>query len=394
MRILVIHNFYQQPGGEDVVFANEKELLRQHGHEIIEFTAHNEQVEQMGKLKLAINTIWSSDYKQQLSQIISQHKPDIAHFHNTFMVISPSTYYACREAGIPIVQTLHNYRLYCLNSSFFRDNHVCEDCVGKLFPFPGVQHGCYHDSKVVSSVVAAMLATHRVRGTYSNVIDRYIVLTDFARQKFAEIGLPQDKLVVKTNFLKDDPGVGAHQGDYALFVGRITDEKGVYTLINAWRELPDIKLKVVGDGPALPALAELVAQHNLTHVELMGRQKREDTLAIMQDARALIFPSLWYEGMPMTIIEAFACGVPVIASHLGSMAAVVEHGRTGLHFEAGNSGDLAVQVRELWQQPEKLAEMRKAARQEFEAKYTAAENYERLMDIYASVQKQHAARNR
>lgn len=393
MRILVVHNFYQQPGGEDVVFANETDLLRQNGHEVIEFTAHNDQVEEMGRVKLAINTVWSSDYKHQLSQVIGRHEPDIAHFHNTFMVVSPSAYYACRDAGVPIVQTLHNYRLYCLNSSFFRDNHICEDCVGKPVPFPGIQHGCYHDSRVASGVVAAMVATHRARGTYSKVIDRYIVLTDFARQKFAEIGLPQDKLVVKTNFLKDDPGVGTHRGDYALFVGRLTDEKGVYTLIDAWRELPDIRLKIVGDGPALPTLTALIAQHGLTHVELLGRQSHEETLAIMRDARALIFPSLWYEGMPMTIIEAFACGVPVIASDLGSMAAVVEHGRTGLHFEAGNPGDLAARVREWWQPPERMAALRTAARQEFEAKYTAAENYERLMDIYVGVQEEHAARS-
>jgi glycosyltransferase involved in cell wall biosynthesis len=341
----------------------------------------------MNKLKLARNTIWSSEHKRQLAKVIAERRPDVAHFHNTFMLISPSAYYACHEAGIPIVQTLHNYRFFCLGASFYRANKVCEDCVGKIFPYPGIQHGCYRGSKLISGVVAAMLVAHRARGTYSNIIDRYIALTEFERNKFAEIGLPAHKMMVKSNFLKDDPGMGTHQGGYALFVGRVTEEKGVFTLINAWRDLPNIKLKIVGDGPAMPALTQLVKQYHLDNVELMGRQKRERTFEIMKDAHALIFPSLWYEGMPMTLVEAFGCGLPVIASRLGSMQTMIENGRTGLHFEPGNSLSLATAVREFWAHPERVNEMCAAARREFDTKYAAAQNYERLMDIYRSVQK-------
>ncbi len=385
MKILMVHNFYQQAGGEDVVFAAEKDLLRQHGHEVIEFTAHNDQVEQMDKLKLATNTLWSREYKQKLTALIAQTRPDIAHFHNTFMVISPAAYYACREAGIPIIQTLHNYRLFCLNATFYRDNHVCEDCLGKFFPLPGVIHACYRDSKVVSGVVASMLTTHRALGTWTRVIDRYIALTEFARDKFVEAGLPAEKLCVKPNFLKDDPGLGQHQGRYMIFVGRLTAEKGIMTLLEAWKNNPDIPLKIVGDGPLMEEVRAFVAAHQLTSVEIMGRQKREDTLALIQNAYALLFPSQWYEGMPMTIIEAFACGTPVIGSELGSVAAVIADGRNGLRFEPGNPLDLAEKARALWTKDQLAADLGQAARNDYEHYYTAENNYTQLLQIYTDV---------
>jgi glycosyltransferase involved in cell wall biosynthesis len=392
MKILVVHNFYQQAGGEDVVFRNETDLLRARGHDVIEFTAHNDAVSAMGKTKLAANTIWSREYRRKLAGVIAEAQPDIAHFHNTFMVISPSAYYAARDAGIPVIQTLHNYRLFCLNATFYRDGRVCEDCAGKLLPYPGIVHGCYRDSKVISGVVAGMLTTHRLLGTYQRAIDSYIVLTAFARQKFAELGLPADKLHLKTNFLKDDPGLGARDGGYALFVGRLTEEKGVRLMLDAWRAAPDIPLKVVGDGPLLEMAQTFVAQHKLAHVEILGRKPREETLRLMGGARALVFPSGWYEGMPMTIIEAFACGLPVLAARLGSMATVVEHERTGLHFRPGDAGDLAAQARRLWGDPALTAQLGAAARGEFERHYTADENYAQLMRIYTDARDR--ARNR
>lgn len=381
-KVLVVHNFYQQAGGEDVVFRNEIDLLHQHGHEVIEFTAHNDEVNTMGKVALAANTIWSRSSKQKLASLIAHEKPDIAHFHNTFMVISPAAYYACREASVPIVQTLHNYRLSCVNATFFRDQQVCEDCLGKLFALPGVIHGCYRDSKVASGVVAGMLTAHRLRGTWTRVVDQYIALTEFAREKFIRVGLPAEKVVVKSNFLTDDPGQGTHQGQYAVFVGRLTEEKGVRLLLEAWRELPDTPLKIVGDGPMMDELQSLIVQYSLKQVELLGRKPRTETLQLIKDAHTLIFPSQWYEGMPMTIIEAFACGTPVIATRLGAMQTIIEHERTGLHFQTGSPSDLATQVKRLWSQPEWGQRLGMAGRQMFEQQYTADENYGQLLRIY------------
>lgn len=381
-KVLVVHNFYQQAGGEDVVFRNEVDLLRQHGHEVIEFTAHNDEVNMMGKAALAVNTIWSRSSKQKLASLIAQTKPDVAHFHNTFMVISPAAYYACRELGVPIVQTLHNYRLSCVNATFFRDQHVCEDCLGKLFALPGVIHGCYRESKVISGVVAGMLTAHRLRGTWTRVIDQYIALTEFSRKKLVQMGLPAEKVVVKTNFLTDDPGQGTHEGDYAVFVGRLTEEKGVRLMLEAWRNLPDIPLKVVGDGPLMDELQSMITQHSLKQVELVGRKPRNETLQLIKDARAMIFPSQWYEGMPMTIIEAFACGTPVIATRMGAMETVVQHERTGLHFQAGNANDLSDQVKRLWTQSDWSQALGDAGRQTFVQHYTADENYDQLLRIY------------
>lgn len=384
MKILVVHNHYKFAGGEDVVFAMETGLLREHGHEVVEYTDHNDRVDSMGKLQLATNTIWSRESKRKLSDLIIREKPDVAHFHNTFMMISPSAYYACQNAGVPVVQTLHNYRLLCPAAIFFRDGEVCEDCLGKAIPLPGVMHGCYRGDKAASGVVAAMLSAHRLRGTWHNAIDRYIMLTEFARQKFIGAGYKPEQLVVKPNFLNEDPGYREGTGDYMVFFGRLTIEKGAKTLLKAWTKVnPEIPLKMIGEGDLQAELEQFVAQNNLTNVEILGRKPREETLKIVKGAAAFVFPSQWYEGLPMTIIEAFACGVPVIGSKLGAAATVIEDGKTGVHFTPGDADDLAAKVNQFWQT--RSAEMGANARHEFEARYTAASNYDQLMAIYEGV---------
>lgn len=391
MKILLVHNQYKQKGGEDVVFEAEKGLLERYGHEVIEYVEHNDRIDAMGKLSMAVNTIWSRQSKRAIADVLAKEKPDVAHFHNTFMVISPSAYYACRSAGVPVVQTLHNYRLLCPNAIFFRDNQVCEDCLGKIFPFPGVRHGCYRDDKAASGVVATMLATHRLIGTWNRVIDRYIMLTDFAREKFISAGFPAEKLVVKPNFLKDDPGCGESPGDYMVFFGRLTHEKGVMTMLKAWTQVDSaIPLKIIGDGDLMDEMKQFVAEHNLTNVEIMGRRPREETINIVKDAAAFVFASEWYEGLPMTIIEAYATGTPVIASKLGAAATVVVDGETGLHFKAGDPGDLAAKVTQFW--AERTPKMGQTARHYYETRYTAETNYDLLMNIYQSVQQERNAK--
>lgn len=385
MKILFAHNYYQYGGGEDVVFAAERDLLREYGHEVIEFTAHNDDVNQMNRPVLAMNTLWSRRYYREIQDVIAREGIDIAHFHNTFMLLSPAVYHACQRKGVPVVQTLHNYRLICPSSNFYRDGHVCEDCMGKFFPYPGMQHGCYRDSQLISGVVAGMLAMHRAVGTWKNAVNRYIALTDFGRQKFIQSGLPATRITVKPNFLQRDPGVGEHQGGYMLFVGRLTEEKGIMPLLEAWKSLPEIPLKVVGDGPLLEDARQFVATHQLDKVEIMGRQKRDDTLNLMKDAYSLVFPSVWYEGMPMTIIEAYATQMPVIASDVGAVATVVEHGETGLRFAPGNPQALAQQVRTLWQDPQQASDLGRTARQVYEENYTPTKNYALLSGIYNEV---------
>jgi glycosyltransferase involved in cell wall biosynthesis len=385
MKILLVHNYYQIPGGEDVVFAAERQLLLEHGHEVIEYTVHNDAIERMNRLNLAANTIWSMSHRRELAQLIAREKPDVAHFHNTFMLISPAAYYACRTAGVPVIQTLHNYRLLCPAATFFRDGQPCEDCLGKFFPWPGVVHACYRDSKATSAVVAGMLATHRGVKTWRKAVSRYIVLTEFARRKFIEGGFDPAQLVIKPNFLNTDPGLGQRDGGYMVFAGRLMPEKGVLTMLDAWCDVPDIPLKIIGDGPLLDTMRQRMAAGGLEHVELLGRQPREETLRLIQGATSLVFPSEWYEGLPMTIVEAYACGLPVLASRLGAMESLVVDGQTGLHFNPRDPADLAARARQLWDDPSLAAALGRQARQVFEAEYTAERNYDLLMDIYASV---------
>jgi glycosyltransferase involved in cell wall biosynthesis len=394
MRVLLVHNRYRQPGGEDSVFEAEKALLERTGHEVLAFEEDNARLDGLNSIKVAKDAVWSREAQAKLRKLLQEGRPEVAHFHNTFLRISPAAYYACKEMGVPVVQTLHNYRLVCPGALLLRDGRVCEDCLGKAMPWPGVVHGCWRGSRAGTAVVATMLAVHRGLKTWTKQVDLYIALTEFARRKFIEAGLPAEKIVVKPNFVASDelrvmsdrPPITHRPSpitpSYALFVGRLAPEKGVRTLLKAWRQLKGIPLKVAGDGPLLREVQAFIARERLEAVEVLGPRPREEVFHLMQGAKALVFPSEWYEGFPMTIVEAFACGLPVIASRLGAMAEIVDHQRTGLLFEPGNPEALAEAVAWAWSHPRQMAEMGREARREFEEKYTAEKNYKMLMKIY------------
>ena len=391
MRILRVHNYYQQAGGEDAGVASEVELLTSRGHTVIPHFVHNDAIDGMSRLTVAGKTIWNRDSAADLRRMLTGHRPDVVHFDNTFPLVSPSAYYAARDAGVPVIQTLHNYRLLCVNATLFRDGRVCEECVGRAIPWPGVQHACYRNDHKASAVVAAMLSFHRAIGTYRRAITTYIALTEFARRKYIQGGLPASRIVVKPNFLERDPGVGPGDGRFALFVGRLTEEKGVRVLIDAWRHIGDrLPLKVVGSGPLEGELA--AAADGVAGVQRLGRQPLERVMQMMGEATVLVFPSTWYEGLPRTIVESFAKGTPVIASDLGSMAELVDHGRTGFKFRPGDAADLARQIERLVSDPGLLPALRRAARDEYEQKFTADQAYDALMQIYRSAIKQNRHR--
>ncbi|NPA71406.1 MAG: glycosyltransferase family 4 protein [Gammaproteobacteria bacterium] len=380
MRVLLFHTHYQQPGGEDSVFAAETSLLQEMGHEVLVYTLHNRALEGMPKARAVLYTTWNPAVYRELRQKIKAFRPQVVHIHNTFPLASPSVIHAAKAEKTPVVMTLHNYRLLCVNALLFREGQICEECLGRL-PWPGVLHGCYRDSHAASGAVALMLTAHRALGTWTRTVDVYIALTEFARSKFIEGGLPANKIAVKPNFIYPDPGAGKDQGGYALFVGRLSQEKGLDTLIAAWKHVgKQIPLKIVGDGPLASKVAMAAEQGQ--GVEWLGWRQREEIIRLMKRANFLVFPSEWYEGFPMTIAEAYATGLPVVASNLGAMASLVDHGRTGLHFRPGDPNDLAAKVEWLLSNPVELSRMRKEARAEYEAKYTAERNHKMLMEIY------------
>jgi exopolysaccharide biosynthesis WecB/TagA/CpsF family protein len=385
MRFLLCHNHYQQAGGEDQVYRDERWLLESHGHEVFSFVRHNDEIEHMSRPNVAMRTLWNDESYIEIRSLIRQQRPNILHCTNTFPLISPAVYYAARAENVPVVQSLHNYRLFCANGYLLRDGKPCEACIGKSFAWPAVTNCCYRNDRGASTVVAGMQALHRAIGTWRNTVNMYITCSQFAREKFLFAGLPAEKLIVKPNFVNPDAGIGSGDGGYAVFVGRLSPEKGVETVLAAWRRMSlPIRLKLVGDGP----LAERVrtAAQQDSRIEWMGWQSIEDVLRIVGDASMLLMPSIWYEIFGRTIVESFSKGTPAIVSRLGAMAELVDDGRTGFHFTPGDASDLAQKVARLWQDENLRKVMRPACREEFEAKYTAAANYRQLMEIYARAQ--------
>lgn len=380
-RILLVHNHYRQPGGEDRVFADELELLSRSGHDVIRFTADNTTIKKSGGLALATGTVWNAGRHRELVQLLERKKPRLMHVHNTFPLLSPAIYYAARSRGTAVVQTLHNYRLLCPGAALFRDGEPCEECLGKPLPWPGIVHGCYRGSRAASAVVATMLATHRLLRTWIRTIDVFVALSKFSRDKFIEAGIPAEKIAVKPSFIHPDPGMGLGRGKYALFAGRLAPEKGLDVLLAGWsrvgRAMP---LKIVGDGPMQAQVTEAALRTG--SVEVLGRKSHSDVMALMRDASVLVLPSRCYEASPVVLAEAYAVGLPVTASDLGALSELVDHGRTGLRFRPGDAEDLAAKVEWFLSHPAEARRMRVEARAEFLAKYTAERNYQALMEIY------------
>lgn len=385
MKILAIHNKYLYQGGENVVFEAECRLLRQDGHTVRRLIWDNEQIRSMLPPLVGARATWSIEAAREVRHAVDEFEPDLVHVHNFFPLVSPSVFHVCHGMGLPTVLTLHNYRLLCPVATHFRDGRVCEDCLGKKFAWPGVVHACYRDSRLASGAVAFMTAAHHLLGTWREKVDAYIALTRFGKKKFVEGGFPEERIHVKPNFLGFDPGVGQGERSHFLFVGRLSEEKGIETLLRATASVDEIPLKIVGQGPLRGSVVEAATQTGKRNVAYLGRVPRERVFDLLRGSSALLFPSEWYEGFPLVLLEAFACGTPVIASRLGAAQEIVEEGRTGLLFEPGNSEDLARRMSWAAAHPDQMRAMGRRAREEYEAYYKAMQNYDLLMKIYQGV---------
>lgn len=385
MKIILVHCQYQQPGGEDVVFEQERQMLERAGHQVVLYRRSNYEVDAypgVKRLVLLQKAVWNADTRDDFAELLRTERPDVVHVHNTWIMISPAIYSACREACVPVVQTLHNYRLLCPVGTFFRDGKVCEECLDHSL-WRSLRNRCYRDSRAETAAIGLMLGVHRTLHTWEREVTSFIVLTEFARSKFLRGGLPSEKIFVKPNFVDPDPLPRAGDGDYAIFAGRLSPERRISTVLNAWTQLHSrVPLKIVGGGEQQDQLQMKALKDKLDMVEFTGLMPHDKAVAAIKGARFLIFSSEWYETFGLTLIEAFACGVPVICSRMGAMQEIVEDHRTGLHFRPGDSQDLAEKVEWAWSHPEEMRQMGKAARQEYESKYTAEKNYPLLMEIY------------
>ncbi len=381
MNILFVHNNYQHAGGEDAVLQAEMNLVVTNGERVNLANRDNLHINTIiDKLKVFMDVVYSSNSKQWMLDRINQHNPDIVHVHNFFPLLTPSIYDACIDLAVPVVQTLHNYRTICPGALLMRNRKICEDCITDS-AYKAVGHSCYRNSMIGSFAVARMVDHHRKNGTWQDKVNRFIALTKFARKKFVEANFPKDKIIVKPNFVLDNnvsiksDRDGCREG--ALFVGRLSAEKGVSTLLNTWKDL-NITLRIAGSGP----LDVMLNDNQNCKILHLGNLDKTSVLAEMNNAAFLVMPSEGYEGFPMVLVEAFSSSLPVIASRLGGMAEIVEDGVTGLHFEAGNTDDLASKVLWMNEHPEECRQMGQNARKVYEEKYTPEKNYEMLMDIY------------
>jgi len=392
MRVLMLHNRYLTPGGEDESTAAEATLLRDSGHTVELLEHDNRTIEYIGRTRTAFRTLWSSESFRQIKNKLRSRDFDVVHVQNFFPLWSPSVYYAAGKCGIPVVQTLRNYRLMCVSATLFRNGRPCEDCLGRVIAWPGVIHSCYRDSHAGSAVLASMIGLHKLVGTWKHKVQIYVALTEFARDKYIQAGLPAEKILVKPNFVHPSPSPGSGGGRYALFVGRLSEEKGIRTLLEAWRSAEQpLPLRIVGDGPLSDFVKATV--NTVRNVQYLGRKSAPEVTDLMRDAEFLVFPSAWYEGMPRTVIEAFAAGTPVLASNIGATATMVIPGKTGFHFPPSDVSALRRQAE--WcsrNLPEVLA-LRQNARKEFEEKYTGEANLEMLLSIYRKAQADRAQKH-
>lgn len=381
LRILQVHNRYQQRGGEDSVVLSERKLLTEHGFTVELMEADNEGIHGLrGKLEAAGSVFYNFSAVSRLRETLQRFKPGLVHVHNWFPSLSPGIFRACRVAKIPVVHTLHNYRLLCSKAVLFRDGAVCEQCMNTTLRLPGIRHGCYQGSRAGTAIATAAMLSHWRLGTWSDCIDRFIVLTEFAKRKMIEGGLPAEKLVVKPNFLDFEPDMGTGDGNYFIFVGRLSEEKGILMLLDAWRSAPHLPtLKIVGTGPQ-DALVKAAAG-SMQNVELLGTKNPGEVLEMIGKAKALICPSQSYEGMPRVIIEAFAVGTPVIASRIGGYPEMIKEPDFGFLFDAGKSVEI-VRCVERINASNRPGEMRRQARLQFEKFYTGTINVQILSDIY------------
>ena len=384
MKILIAHNRYQQAGGEDAVVQTEYDILKKYGEDVFLYERNNAELKTYSPLKkinFLLSLSWSKKSYQDFRSAIRKYSPDIVHFHNIFYMMTPAVYDACRDKHVPVVQSQHNFRPLCSNGLFFRDNHVCEECLHHSL-WRGVRHRCYHNSYIQSFFIARMLQIQKQNQTWHKKIDRYIMASEFTKQKYVEAGISAEKISIKPHALLQSPNPSRHPSDYALFVGRLSTEKGIEVLLKAWEPVQNTKLKIMGNGPLLNSLQDYIRNKKITNVEFLGFRSQEDYEKDMQGAKFLIVPSTCYENFPRIFSEAYARGIPIIASRLGSMQHLVVEGKTGLTFEAGNHEDLTTKIRWAMDHPKELEQTSREAHRVFEEQYTAPKNYALLMDIY------------
>lgn len=381
MKILMAHNFYKIPGGEDESFKVESKMLRDNGHEVILYERLNSTISGKSGIKTALQAIWNQSTYTEIKNVILQNNIEIAHFQNVFPLISPSAYYAAKNAGAIVVQSLRNYRGICINATMFRNGEICTMCQKQYIPVSGVINSCYHNSKIASSAVASMLAIHKIADPNYKIVDAYIAVSEFVRQQYILAGFPAEKIFVKPNSLDEDMIAKSDIGHNFLYVGRLSKEKGIETLLKAWKHMPEtIKLDVVGAGDEEKIYMEEYKSH--TNINFLGRKTVDEVYKYVSAAAAVIVPSEWYEPFGRIATEAFAHGIPVISSNIGGLSEIIDHRENGILFKAGDVESLIGALSEFLENDKNRKIMGLSAKNKYKSLYNRQNNYNQLIAIY------------
>jgi glycosyltransferase involved in cell wall biosynthesis len=385
MKIILIHNIYQQAGGEELVFKTEGDLLREQGHKIETLVFDNKSINNsFAKFLSGIKVIYNLTSAKRLKKRIKEFKPDLIHVHNFFPLASPSIFFVAKKYGVPIVVTLHNYRLICPSATLFYDHSIYERSINSLFPVDAILKGVYRNSRIETAAMVMTTRFHNLIGTWKYKVDKFIVLTEFARTKFANsiLRTAPDALIVKPNFVIDKGPGEMYRENFFLYIGRLSVEKGVETLLQSLT-IHKYNLVIIGEGFLRDKVENFAGSNG--NLSYLGRQDKDVVMRHLKKCKALILPSNWYEGFPMTILEAFSAGTPVIASCLGAMMEVVQDNVNGLHFEAGNANDLIHKIKQLESNADLAKQLSDHARATYLNRYTPEKNYKLLFEIYSQL---------
>jgi glycosyltransferase involved in cell wall biosynthesis len=400
LRVVLAHNHYgsSAPSGENAVFEAECRLLAEHGHEVLRFERRSDAIRSQGLVGLArgaLSTPWNPFAARELRALLERERPDVLHVHNPFPMLSPAVFHAARGLPVATVWTLHNYRPFCAAATLLHDGAPCTACIDRRSVLPGLRRGCYRGSRIATLPLSGMIALLGRAGTLAREVDAFVVLTEFQREMVVRAGLPERRVHVKPNFhpAPPDPAPWQDREPRLLFAGRLGPEKGVRVLLDAWSLWPDAPLlEIAGDGPERAALEERARVHGLgSRVRFLGQVSPDEVGRRMAHARALAVPSLCFEGFPLVVRDAFAAGVPVVASRIGALERIVRDGATGILFSPGDPADLARRLSQAWGDPARLAAMGRAARIEFESTCTADRSHGRLLDVYEAARRERAA---
>lgn len=389
MRVLIVHGAYQQFGGEDSVVRAERELLERHGDEVLSYSRHNDETKTFGVTEKAAffpQTVYSWKSSGEIDDAVCGFRPDVAFVHNVYPLISPSVYHKLHALGVPAVQVLHNFRPFCPNGFYYTQGKICEACRDGSY-LNAVKKRCYKDSYIFSGLYALALGSNRIAGMVDK-ISGFICLTEFFKIKMQEAGVPDSKLFVRPNFVYAPPlTAGANDaGKYALYLGRLSPEKGCRTLIDAFEQMPQVALKIIGTGPQEQELKDYVRQKGLNHIQFLGFKSGDEKWELLRNSLCLVLPSEWYENFPVTVLEAYTASKPVVASRMGGLPYIVDDGKTGLLFEAGKASELAQKIQQLVDDPAAAARMGARGRSLSETKYGPEQGYANLMNIFSQVQ--------